>query len=90
MNYSGTTKFIYNHECIIDNIESIVPLSVKGRAYYQAGNYNALPENSYPDEGDVEILSITGPDNKDWYDLISSDEEKEILEIIKEQVQGDF
>lgn len=51
-----------------------ISLEVSGNSWYSPGEYSRLPEDCYPDEGDTEVESITGPDNQDWSNLLTSKE----------------
>ena len=64
-------------------------LQVEGRAYFQRGRTSGLPENCYPDEGEVEIKTVIGPDGKDWEGQLTDDERENILSMIDDQVQSD-
>lgn len=64
-------------------------LQVEGRAYFQRGKTSGLPENCYPDEGEVEIKTVIGPDGKDWEDKLTESEKETILSMIDEHVQED-
>lgn len=73
----------YDYECIT--------LQVEGRAYFTPGKFYGLPENCYPDEGDVEMTSCIGPDGKDWENQLVDSEYDNIISMIDEQVQeGDY
>lgn len=66
---------------------TIVSLFVEGQSYFTAGRYSGPPEDSYPDEGDTEIMSVTGPDEADWEDQLTDPEKESVLEDIKSRVQ---
>lgn len=103
--YSGTTEFEYELERVResaahewrpmtdddpDTVEyECFMVTVEGRSYYTPGRSFGPPENCYPDEGDTEILSVTGPDGKDWEDKLTSAERERILETITEKVSED-
>ena len=67
----------------------IVPLNVEGFASFMPGKYTGPWENSYPDEGETEILSLIGPDGKDWEDKLSMDERNDLMAMIEEEVADD-
>lgn len=64
-------------------------LSVEGRASFSPGKMFGTPENCYPDESEVEIISVMGPDGKDWEDQLTHSEREYILTMIDENVQSD-
>jgi hypothetical protein len=69
----------------------VVTLQIEGRAYFTPGKYSGLPEDCYPDEGDVEITSCIGPDGSDWENKLTKYENDQIINQIDEQVQeGDY
>ncbi len=68
------------HEYIVINLE------VEGRSYYERGRSHGLPEDCYPDEGDTEIMSVIGPDGKDWTDKLTASEELSIIDMIQQNV----
>jgi hypothetical protein len=87
MNYSGSTKFNYPiYRNTPDDTEAEIVLQVVGRSYFAQGRNAMDPDDSYPDEGDTEIISILGPDNKDWEDQLSMIEKTQIIEMITENV----
>src|ERR1035437_5479356 len=60
-------------------------VDVEGNAYFTHGRYlNCSNDDAYPDEGEVNITSIIGPDKKDWEDKLSSKERDGIEEQIVE------
>jgi len=67
----------------------ILPLKVEGRSYFQPGRFYGPPENCYPDESETEITSVIGPDGKDWYNLLTSEEKEMITFMIQEYVMDD-
>lgn len=66
-----------------------ISIQINGRAFFQAGNFSGLPENCYPDESEVEILSALGPNKEDWFDKLSSSEYQDIISIIEEKCSSD-
>ena len=64
----------------------VIPLDIEGSAYYQEGRSYGPPENCYPDEGDVEITSVTNASNEDWSDKLSTSERDSIEEMIQDHV----
>jgi hypothetical protein len=94
MNYSGSTKFDYMiyrdlPNGITNTYEEEIILKIEGRSYFAHGKYSGAWEDSYPDEGDTEILSVIGPDGKDWEDQLSDIQKAQILDIIQEKVSTD-
>lgn len=102
--YSGTTEFDWELERVKDpatgELRAIndddgdleyeyFTIKVEGRSYFAPGRLYGPPENCYPDEGETEILSVTGPDGKDWEDKLTSDEKEKILDHISEKVSED-
>jgi len=70
-----------------------ITLHVEGRSYFTAGRFYGPPENCYPDEGETEIESVTGPDNKSWEDQLTDEERESIISQIEERIQdqdGDY
>ncbi len=66
----------------------MIDLKVSGSAYYRPGKYSAAPEDCYPDESDVEVDSVIGPDNQDWYCLLSQKEIEDIETQIVDMVSS--
>lgn len=66
-----------------------ISIQINGRAFFQAGNLSGLPEDCYPDESEVEIISALGPNKEDWQDRLSSSEYQDILSIIEEKCSSD-
>lgn len=62
-------------------------LKIEGRSFFQQGKYTGPYENSYPDEGEIEITAAIGPDGKDWEDQLTEKEYDSLLEEIDERVQ---
>jgi hypothetical protein len=62
-------------------------LKVEGRSYFQPGKLYGPPENCYPDEGEVEITAVIGPDGKDWEGQLTHSEHDYIEEMIDEKVR---
>lgn len=65
---------------------TVLTLQVEGRSYFQPGCNWKLPEDCYPDEGETEIISVIGPDGKDWEDQLTQSEKDSLIEMIQEQV----
>lgn len=87
MNYSGTTVFehpIYRFDDFGNEKEIIV--TVTGRSYFQSGSFGSLPENSYPDECDTEIMSVVDDHKNDWHSQLSKNEKEELLDMISNSV----
>lgn len=64
-----------------------ITLKVEGRAYFQPGRISGLPENCYPDEGEVEIKHAVGPDGNDWQDQLTHAEHDALIEMIDGNVK---
>ncbi len=80
-------------QCSGDDFEdeyTIIALMVEGSSYFQQGKCFGPPENCYPDEGEIEIISIMGPDGKDWEDKLTEDERESILQQIDQNVLDDM
>jgi len=54
-------------------------VDVEVRGYFAAGRYSGPPENCYPDEGEIEILSATDESGFDWLPHLTT-KETEALE----------
>jgi len=67
-------------------IEDLI-LYVEGNAYYIPGYFDGLPENCYPDESDVNILSVVDEDNNDWMSKLDKSEIDLIENVIIEEVK---
>jgi hypothetical protein len=63
-----------------------VKLIVKGSSFFEAANVYGPPENCNPEGGEVEIISVIGPDGKDWEDNLTEYEHNQIIEKIDEEV----
>ena len=86
--YSGTTEFeftIYRED--INGDEQEILLTVKGNSYFAPGKTYGDPYDCYPDESEIEILKVTGPDNTDWSDRLTEQEVSEIEDKINLDVQ---
>lgn len=66
-----------------------IPIQVNGRAFFQEGRFSGLPEDCYPDESEIEIISALGPDKEDWLDKLSSSEYQDIISLIEEKCSSD-
>lgn len=64
----------------------IIPLQIEGEAYYSPGRTYGPPEDCEPPSGDVEIISVIGPDGTDWYDRLTQSEIDLILQMIEDGV----
>jgi hypothetical protein len=72
-------EYLFDYELIL--------LQVEGSSFFASGKYFGKPENCYPDEGDTEITSVTGPDQLDWEDKLTASERERIIQMISDQVQ---
>lgn len=64
-----------------------ITLKVEGSSCFYSGKYFGNPETCYPDDGNTEIESVTGPDQLDWEDKLTASERERILTMVDEQVQ---
>jgi len=60
-----------------------IPLTITGRGYFTPGYVTGLPEDCYPDEGDLEIESVEGPDGSDWTDFLTKSEKENAEERLE-------
>jgi hypothetical protein len=65
-----------------------VELTVKGKGYYNPGFTGGAPENCYPSDSDLEIISIVDKDNLSWEDKISSTELDQIKDALINELKG--
>ena len=65
----------------------IINLSISGDAYFSPGRTNCSNDDAYPDEGECNISSVIGPDNKDWENILTESERDDIINQITEGVQ---
>ena len=66
-----------------------VTLKIKGNAHYRSGKFYGLPEDCYPDDSDCEVEHVLGPDDMDWSDLISAQEQELIRDKIRTECASD-
>lgn len=85
MSYSGKCSFQFP----IERGDQEIILTVKGQSYFQEGKKYGPIENSYPDEGETEILSILDKDGNSWEEDLSKKELEEITRQIEEEVSSD-
>lgn len=96
--WSGTVSFKFGIERfkMPDGSFSLAPpfedaepteiiVNIEGSSYYDRGVSFGLPEKCYPPEGDSQILSCIGPDNKDWEDKLTENEKFKIIAEIEER-----
>ena len=57
-----------------------VPLTVKASGYYVPANWNE------PADGEIEVLSVTGPGGEDWSRKLTTDEDDQLNTEAGEQV----
>lgn len=102
--YNGNTAFdfeierFYNEKGLIvdelfsqDNLTcKLITLQVDGSSYFEPGIYYGPWEDSYPDQGETLIESILGPDQKDWFDALTSSEIECILSLVAEKCYINF
>jgi hypothetical protein len=67
----------------LSRVEELM-LKVEGRSFYSKGRTNCLPEDSYPEERDVEILSIKW-NGKDFPWDLTVGETDRAIEMIAEE-----
>lgn len=85
--YSGsaTIKFSIIRKTS-DDEEREIELEVHGNSYFSPGKYYGPWEDSYPDEGDTEIVEVT-LDGKLWDGELTDKEERSAEELIDEAVR---
>jgi hypothetical protein len=83
MSYSGKASFEFE----IERDDDVILLQVEGTSYYTEGKRFGKPEDCCPDDGNTEITSVTGPDQKDWEDKLTPSERERIMIKINEEVQ---
>jgi hypothetical protein len=87
MNYRGQAIFDFSIIRTDDfGVEQEIFLKIKGSAYFQHGKINCEIDDCYPDESETEIISVTGPDGKDWESYLSDSERDMVLNYIAEEV----
>ena len=70
-----------------DGLELInITLYVHGTAYYIPARLAADPDDSYPSEGEDDIVSVVDADGDDWFEKLTSHEIEDISEKICERV----
>jgi hypothetical protein len=62
-----------------------ISLTVKGRYSWQPGRHYH-PEHSFPEEMDVDLDAVIGPDGKDWEGVLTTSERDQILRMIEDEV----
>lgn len=91
--YAGSTVIKFTVERIKDNNSDEIQeieLEVYGRASYTPGVTWKKPEDCYPDEGEVSIISITGPKGQAWSESdLTKKEYDAIIEKIDDSVKCD-
>lgn len=65
----------------------VITLNVTGWACCVEGNTSALPENSYPDEFDSEITSVTDENENDWLDRLTKFEINQIEDKLYDEME---
>lgn len=83
MNYSGNVSFEFE----IERDDDTILLQVEGSSSFTSGKYFGQPENCFPDEGNTDITSVTGPDQTDWEAQLTPSERERIITMIDEKVQ---
>lgn len=63
-------------------------LEVSGNSWHTNGEYSRLPEDCYPDDGDTEVESVIGPDKKDWYFMLTSEEIQDIVDELQSRCES--
>lgn len=70
-----------------DGIELLsITLYVHGTAYYIPARLGADPDDSYPSEGEDDIVSVVDKDGNDWFEMLTSHEIQDISEKISDKV----
>lgn len=90
--YLSTNQKIFLLEKDLDSeieyeIETI-NLYISGSGHFYPGNYSGLPENCYPDDCEVEILSVQDENNTDYYDFLTEDEIENIHDLILKNIEN--
>lgn len=67
--------------------ELAIKLAVTGSSYFLPGKAAAKKEESYPEEYDVEIHKVIGPDGREMFPALSKQEKASILEAIDQSVK---
>lgn len=89
MNYNGTATIDFPiYRINSSGEEDEIVLTIKGRSYYDSGRVGGLPENSYPPEGDTEILEVLYL-GKEWGGELTDEETKDAEEQIRMAVEED-
>lgn len=93
--YLDSDTGIYYHpdnkpEFLSEKDYKLVPLFIKGHSFFTIGRTSGPPDLCYPDEGETNIESITGPDNVSWEDKLSDEEIESVLSEIDSKVQDDY
>lgn len=73
-----------NHDSFEEEPQFIL-LEITGEAYISLGKFYGPWENCYPDDDEVEIISILGPNQEDWSKNLSDKEQKDILDSLLER-----
>jgi hypothetical protein len=69
---------------------ALIELKCSGSAFFSPGRMYGPPEDCYPDEGDLELEEVTGPDGKDWLNLLTKGERQNIESQLAEEChEGD-
>jgi hypothetical protein len=101
--YNGTAEFDWDIERYTDPSGNLITgeevpegveypyhmikLTVKGRAYFVSGKTWGPPDSCYPDEGEIEILSIVDDKGNSWDGKLTKKEEEEVNEQIDMKVR---
>jgi hypothetical protein len=69
---------------------ALIEVKCSGSVFFSPGRMYGPPEDCYPDEGDLELEEVTGPDGKDWLDLLTKGERQNIESQLAEEChEGD-
>lgn len=67
-----------------------IELDIDGSAYYIPGCLDRAPEDCFPTESDVEIISITDEDGNDWESRLTKSEIDMVEDVIIENVKEPY
>jgi len=77
----------------IDNEElydyQVITLKVSGNGHHYPGKYHGPWEDSFPDDTECEIESVTDSQNNDWSAKLTEPESSYLKEVLIEKIQDD-